>query len=77
MADIAGMQAVQGDALKALNMPVLLIYGETSPCREVADELLQHLPQAKLVTLPCGHYIPEEASEALRDLLLNFLRYAD
>lgn len=77
IADIEGMHAVEGERLKALNIPVLLIYGETSPCRDVAGELLLHLPQAELVSLPCGHYIPEEAPEALRDVLVNYLCYVD
>jgi haloacetate dehalogenase len=28
-------------------------------------------------TLPCGHYIPEEAPDALLDAALPFLRQAD
>ena len=71
--DVMGMVSEPDAALRALDLPVLLIYGKHSPCYSVATHLNQVLPQARLVTLDCGHYIPEEAPLELRALLEDFL----
>lgn len=60
-------------ALRALQLPVLLVYGRQSPCLAAGHRLLGLLPQARLSLLDCGHYIPEEAPAALRAELEGFL----
>lgn len=71
--DVMGMAGESDAALRALDLPVLLIYGQHSPCYSAAEHLVRKLPQAKLVTLDCGHYIPEEAPIELRAQLEAFL----
>lgn len=71
--DVMDMAGEADASLRALDLPVLLVYGQRSPCYSAAEHLLRKLPQARLVTLDCGHYIPEEAPVELRTLLDDFL----
>lgn len=72
-ADVLAMDAEPEAALRALQLPVLLAYGERSPCRAAGERLAALLPRSQLRWLPCGHYIPEEAPAALLALLDEFL----
>ena len=71
--DVLAMDSEPDTALSKLNMPVLLVYGRSSPCLAVGEHLRCVLPQARLETLDCGHYIPEEAPAALCALLDEYL----
>lgn len=71
--DVLAMQAPADESLRQLSMPVSLIYGRSSHCIAAAQRLKQVLPHAQLVLLDCGHYIPQEAPEALREQLELFL----
>lgn len=72
--DIGNMKAESPDELRALALPVTLVYGKQSPCRPVADILRKLLPIHGLFLIDCGHYIPSEAPVPLRDLLIGTLR---
>lgn len=72
-ADVLAMDAEPETALRALQLPVLLVYGERSPCRVAGERLAALLPRSQLRWMPCGHYIPEEAPAALLALLDEFL----
>ncbi|WP_051361926.1 alpha/beta fold hydrolase [Solimonas soli] len=72
-ADVQAMDAEPDAALAALKLPVLLVYGRASPCRAAGERLAAVLPQAALEWLDCGHYIPEEAPQALLAALTRFL----
>lgn len=71
--DVYAMASESDTQLQDLKIPTLLIYGKHSPCFSAAEKLSQVLPQTRLVTLDCGHYIPEEAPIELRALLEEFL----
>lgn len=71
--DVNNMAAPPLVELAALKLPVLLVYGQHSPCREAADWLMQVLPDARLLQLDCGHYIPQEAPAPLLAAIERFL----
>lgn len=71
--DVMNMQSEPDTALRALDIPVTLIYGQRSPCFAAAQHLSRTLPQVRLLALDCGHYIPEEAPVELRALLEDIL----
>jgi len=73
VADVLAMGAEPQAALAALRVPVRLLYGQRSPCLAAGQYLARVLPQAELVLLDCGHFIPEEAPAALRAELESFL----
>lgn len=73
--DVCNMQAESPDDLRALALPVTLVYGKQSPCRPVANTLRKLLPIRALLLIDCGHYIPSEAPEPLRDVVVGTLRY--
>jgi hypothetical protein len=53
------------------------VWGEDDPYLsvEVADRLAETLPHATEVLLPgCSHFLPEDAPDALADLVSEFLR---
>lgn len=71
--DVLAMGAEPDSLLSRLQLPVLLIYGRRSPCLAAGEHLQRTLPQAQLVELDCGHYIPEEAPAALKAQIERFL----
>ena len=73
--DVCNMQAELAEDLSALALPVTLVYGKQSPCRPVANTLRKLLPIRALLLIDCGHYIPSEAPEPLRDVVVGTLRY--
>jgi haloacetate dehalogenase len=63
-----------------LAMPLQVLWGERGIIERCFDPLAEWRRVAHDVqghTLPCGHYIPEEAPDALLDAALPFLRQAD
>ena len=71
--DVNAMSAPPLIELAVLDVPVLLIYGEHSPCRDAGDWLMQVLPNASMLQLECGHYIPQEAPAPLLAGIEHFL----
>lgn len=71
--DVSAMASEPDEQLQKLKMPVLLVYGNRSPCLAASEHLSRVLPQARLVTLDCGHYVIEEAPVELRAVLDDFL----
>ncbi|WP_020655913.1 alpha/beta fold hydrolase [Massilia niastensis] len=64
------------DAGRRLATPLLVLWGERGVVHRCFDPLLEWRTLAERVdgkTLPCGHYIPEEAPEALLASALPFL----
>jgi len=74
--DVLAMDGEPDAALAALDLPVLLLYGERSPCLAAGRHLVHALPRARLQLLDGGHYLPEEAPAALRRHLQDFLAVA-
>ena len=64
-----------GEALRALEMPVLLMFGdEDEPCIEPGIFMKRHIPRAGLVVLPqSGHTINLEEPELFNRAVLDFL----
>lgn len=63
--------------LSALEIPVLLLWGEEDPFFPVAmaERLQEAMPTASLALLPgCGHFLPEEATETIGPLMFEWLR---
>lgn len=73
--DVTGMAAEPEAAMRTLECPVELIYGKDSPCAPVGEILNTLFPQSRLHWLECGHYIPSEAPQSLRTLLLSLLEF--
>jgi pimeloyl-ACP methyl ester carboxylesterase len=71
--DVHAMGPESDEQLAKLDRPVLLIYGSRSPCLPAAYHLQRVLPRCELALLDCGHYVLEEAPEALRQQLEAFL----
>lgn len=63
---------VPDDHLARLTVPTLVIGGLRSPCLEAARRLAQTLPNARLVTLDVGHFVPIEAPQAVTAALAQF-----
>lgn len=67
------------DLSKKLECPLLAIWGEFGKMHSLFDVLASWREKATDVrgeTLPCGHFIPEEAPDELLSKLLPFLRGA-
>lgn len=68
------------ESLKAgqkVTAPLLVLWGEQGVVHRCFDPLAEWRKVANQVQgqiLPCGHYIPEEAPEALLDAMLPFLK---
>jgi haloacetate dehalogenase len=64
------------DAGRMLEMPILVLWGANSileRCFQPIDEWRRVALDVRGEKLPCGHYIPEEAPEALLAKALPFL----
>jgi pimeloyl-ACP methyl ester carboxylesterase len=65
------------DKISALKMPVLLVRGGKTMVlpREVADDMVAHIPDAKLVEIPTsGHSVPTDRPEELTPIVMDWLR---
>jgi pimeloyl-ACP methyl ester carboxylesterase len=72
-----GSEAIELDALAVLDVPALVLWGEDDPYLPVdrAERLADAMPHGTLVLLPgCGHFLPEEAPDAVATLITEFLR---
>lgn len=71
--DVLAMQAEADAELTALDIPVLLLYGQRSPCLAAGRHLQGTLPQAQLQLLDGGHYLLEETPEQVSKHMQRFL----
>lgn len=61
---------------RKLQMPIMVLWGEQGVVHRCFDPLLEWRQVAQDVrgqTLPCGHYVPEEAPDALLEQAVSFL----
>jgi pimeloyl-ACP methyl ester carboxylesterase len=72
LADLAAERDMTDGELARVRVPTLLVYGDRSACLPTGERLSRVLPDARLVTLPGGHFLPVEAGAALADLLEDF-----
>jgi 2-hydroxymuconate-semialdehyde hydrolase len=74
--DGAGLADREED-LAALDIPVMLLWGEDDPYLpvEVADRLNEAIPTSTLALLPgCSHFLPEDAPDTVGALVHEYLR---
>jgi pimeloyl-ACP methyl ester carboxylesterase len=64
------------DRVKAISVPTLVIGGAADPFVPpdyLRKELVERIPQARLVVLPCGHHVPMEMPAETAALVTTFL----
>jgi pimeloyl-ACP methyl ester carboxylesterase len=64
------------DRVKAISVPTLVIGGAADPFvppEYLRKELIERIPRARLVVLPCGHHVPMELPGETAALLTAFL----
>lgn len=71
--DLRAEQDIPDEVLAGLELPVLCVFGSRSSCRPVGDRLVRALPDARLVELEGGHYLPVEKPRELVPVLEEFL----
>jgi pimeloyl-ACP methyl ester carboxylesterase len=66
-------------ALEACTMPTLIMWGRRSDffTEDIAERMLELLPQGSLVRMDSGHYIPREIPEAFLAQVRDFLGIAE
>jgi len=74
LADVRAEPDLADEALAAVRAPTLLAYGTTSACAPAGPRLLRALPDARLVTLPGGHYLHLDAKDALAEAIAEHCR---
>ncbi len=72
-ADLRRADDIPDEVLATLKCPVLCVYGTQSSCRPVGERLARVVPNARLVLLEGGHFLPVEAPVALGDCITEFL----
>ena len=73
IADLKAEGNIDDERLAELSQETLLLYGDDSSCRPVADRLLAVLPKASLETLTGGHYLAAERAADVGSLIKEFL----
>ena len=64
------------DCARKVTSPTLLMRGESSHLlsKEIAELIIDQMPDARLVEFPCGHYIPREMPEEFVSVLTEFIK---
>ena len=65
LADVAAFPGVSDQALRRLSCPLLALYGTRSACRPEAARLRRLLPDATVLEIEGGHYLPLESTAAV------------
>jgi pimeloyl-ACP methyl ester carboxylesterase len=73
LADLRSEPDFTDAELAQLDVPTLLVYGDSSGCRPAGERLARTLPHAHLRLLPGGHFLPAEQPALLADLLAEEL----
>ncbi|CAM2068498.1 Alpha/beta hydrolase [Sulfidibacter corallicola] len=72
--DLRGTPPITEQDMRAIEVPVLALYGERSDIRDRGERLAALMPRAELHLFPdCSHAIMWEATSAVRDRLLTWL----
>jgi len=71
--DLRRAEDVPDDALRAIDCPLLAVYGTESSCRPVGARLARLVPGAHLIELAGGHFLPLQAPGPLTDVLTRFI----
>ncbi len=70
--DLRRAEDLPDEALRTLSCPLLAVYGADSSCRASGARLQSLLPDARLVSLPGGHFLPLETPRPLTAALTGF-----
>ncbi len=76
-ADTASALSATHAKLSALEIPVLVLWGEDDPfcSAELAERLADALPRSSAALVPgCSHFLPEDAPETIAPLMFEYLR---
>ena len=73
MEDLQAEGDLSDEVLGRVQQQTLLLYGESSSCREVGDRLAGLIPDARLETLDGGHYLAAERAREVGELIQEFL----
>lgn len=73
LADLGAMEAFPPQALHAVTVPVLGVYGTDSACREAGLTMVREMPKGLTRELPGGHYLHLDAAEALTAAIVEWL----
>jgi pimeloyl-ACP methyl ester carboxylesterase len=60
-------------SLQALDLPVLLIYAQQSPCQSAVNRLLQNLKSVTYHLISGGHFILNEHPQVIASLIVDFI----
>lgn len=72
-AELMGDDGLSLTRLRALNLPILAIYGDRSQARLTGEALLSVWPQAEFVRVPeAGHFFPQSRPQVLTDACWRF-----
>jgi pimeloyl-ACP methyl ester carboxylesterase len=73
LSDVRAERDLDDGSLARIGCPTLLVYGESSGCLPGGERLVRVLPNARLTTVPGGHFLPVEAPRAMTAHLREFL----
>lgn len=67
--------AVTDGRARRIEMPTLIVWGMRDPALppKLLDGMKRDIPQAEIVKLDCGHFVPEERPDELAAAIRNFL----
>ena len=71
--DLAANPALEDGRLEALQVPTLLVFGDTSSCLPAAERLSAALPDSRLEVLCGGHFLTVDAPAALTQAIVRFV----
>jgi pimeloyl-ACP methyl ester carboxylesterase len=74
---LVSAEALAGGRARRIEMPTLIVWGMRDPALppRLLRGLARDIPQAEFVELPdCGHFVPEEAPDALAGAIDRFVR---
>lgn len=74
--DVAKQHGRLASATRRIEIPVLLVKGETSNYlnQETIDEAQQDIPHLEFASLPTGHLVAKDCPEGVFNLLKNFIQ---
>ncbi len=65
LSDLRNAKDVTDEDLSAVSCKTVCIYGSRSSCLPVGERLAKKIPNARLITIEGGHFLPAEAPVAL------------
>jgi pimeloyl-ACP methyl ester carboxylesterase len=77
LADMRATPALDASDFGAIDAPAMAIYGERSDLRARGEACFREMPRCHIVTVPgCTHSVLWEATDRVRELVIDFVRRA-